>query len=287
MDIHHALDLFLSYLGSEKVLSHHTLTAYETDLKLFFDYIKKKTIEEFVIKDVEGYLLYLRNQGYASTSLHRIYISIKMFLSFLKKEKLLGSAFQFLLDSPKIQIIIPHVLSIKEVDQLLQIIDQDSFLGARDKAILEIIYATGIRVSEACHLKIADVSDEFVKVCGKGKKERLVPIGKKAKEALDFYLVHFRKDEDGFLFLSTKKKPIDRFTIYRRLQFYAQKAGIKKKISPHTLRHSFATHLLENGADLRLIQEMLGHESISTTDRYTHISHKHLSDAFEKFHPRP
>jgi len=147
-----------------------------------------------------------------------------------------------------------------------------------------------MRVSEACSLKITDLSDTFVKVKGKGKKERMIPVGKKAIEAVDHYLIHFRgevKEEGAPLFISLRGKPIDRITIYNRVKAYAKSAGIAKSISPHTLRHSFATHLLENGADLRLIQDMLGHEDIGTTDRYTHVTGNRLKTAFKNFHPRP
>jgi len=180
-------------------------------------------------------------------------------------------------------------MTYKEVEDLLNQPDIKTFIGARDKAIIELIYATGIRVTEACNVKVLDVSNDFVKVDGKGKKQRVVPIGKKALDAIDYYLLNFRKEKKDFefLFVSNNYKKIDRITIWNRIKFYSKKASINKNISPHTLRHSFATHLLENGADLRLIQDMLGHEDISTTDRYTHISKAYLKKAFENFHPRP
>lgn len=193
-------------------------------------------------------------------------------------------------ETPKIWQLIPESLSLSEIENLLAQPQDHDFLGARDKAIFELLYATGMRVSELCKLRICDLDDRFVKVKGKGRKERVIPIGVKAIEAIDRYLTHYRataEEENAPLFVSTKGKQIDRITVWSRIKVYAKSAGITKPISPHTLRHSFATHLLENGADLRVIQEMLGHEDIGTTDRYTHVNRTHLKTAFEKFHPRP
>ncbi len=213
-----------------------------------------------------------------------------MFFRFLKKEGVISVDLGRYFETPKIWQLVPEVLSMEEVEALLQQPETEDFLGARDKAILELLYATGMRVSELCRLKITDLSDTFVKVKGKGKKERVIPVGRKAIEAVDHYLLHFRKEateENGLLFLSLKGRPIDRITVWTRVKIYAKSAGIIKSISPHTLRHSFATHLLENGADLRLIQDMLGHEDIGTTDRYTHVTGRRLKSAFKTFHPRP
>jgi integrase/recombinase XerD len=179
------------------------------------------------------------------------------------------------------------VLSVGEVTALLAQPNPEERIGARDKAMLEVLYASGLRVSELCGLNIQDVGEEAVRVKGKGSKERVVPIAKSALNTVDHYLGKFREDKEGALFLGSQGKRLDRITVWSRVKFYAKKAGITKSISPHTLRHSFATHLLENGADLRVIQEMLGHANIGTTDRYTHISRKHLHEAFERFHPRP
>jgi integrase/recombinase XerD len=187
--------------------------------------------------------------------------------------------------------LIPEVLSVAEVDALLKAPDVATAAGARDRAVLQVIYACGLRVSEACGLNLQDVGDQIVRVRGKGGKERVVPIAKSAVEAIDDYLTRFRQEGERAkhppLFVSEKGKRIDRILVWKRVKHYAEIAGIRKEISPHTLRHSFATHLLENGADLRVIQEMLGHSNIQTTDRYTHISQRHLAEAFEAFHPRP
>ena len=161
----------------------------------------------------------------------------------------------------------------------------------RDRAILELLYASGLRVSEVCGLKLYDLDDQFVRVQGKGSKERLVPLGQKALQAVDEYLKHcrdrFESEKQLALFVTKRGNPIDRIGVWHMIKKYAKQAGIVKNISPHTLRHSFATHLLDNGADLRVIQEMLGHASISSTDRYTHISRSRLQESFEQFHPRP
>ncbi len=191
-----------------------------------------------------------------------------------------------LLESPKIWQLIPDILSLSEMECLLKQPNPDSAKGARDRAILEVLYASGLRVSELCQLKIEDVDDAYVKVNGKGGKEKVVPIGKKAIAAIDYYLSFRDGTNQNALFISNKGKPIHRVGVWKMVKRYAMQAGIRKNIFPHTFRHSFATHLLDNGADLRVIQEMLGHASIDSTDRYTHISCKHLHEAFQKFHPR-
>lgn len=283
------IDAFLIYISSEKGLSKNTKEAYERDLRAFFQFVKKSTVLK---EDLIAYFTCLKNRNLASSTICRSFITLKVFLRFLKKEGLWkqdgGKEFSGLLEIPKIWQLIPEVMSCREVESLLAQPADNDFIGARDKAILELLYASGIRVSELCGLKILDVDDQFVKVRGKGKKERLVPIGRKAVEAIDHYLINFKKDGQ-LLFTSRNGRPLDRITVWNRIKFYAKKAGIanSKNISPHTLRHSFATHLLENGADIRLIQDMLGHEDIATTDRYTQISQGHLKRAFEKFHPRP
>ncbi len=184
-------------------------------------------------------------------------IAIKVFFRFLKKEGVVNSDLACYFETPKIWQLVPEVLQIEEIDCLLRQPKADDALGARDLAILELMYATGMRVSELCGLNLNDLSDTFVKVRGKGAKERMIPVGKKAIAAVDFYLIHYRGESDvenGPLFVSRTGKRIDRLTVWKQIKMYAKKAGITKDISPHTLRHSFATHLLEKGADLRLIQ---------------------------------
>jgi len=281
---------FLDYIRSEKGLSEHTIDAYGRDIQAFERFVLKRAWVDVGAEQILSFLAHLKERGYASSSICRILVSVKVFFRFLKKEGLIDVDLGRYFQTPKMWQLVPDVLSMEEVNALLAQPKTDDVLGARDKAILELIYATGMRVSELCHLTITDLSDTFVKVRGKGKKERLIPVGRQAIAAVDHYLLHFRgeaREENAPLFLSERGKPIDRVTVWNRVKAYAKSAGIVKSISPHTLRHSFATHLLENGADLRLIQDMLGHEDIGTTDRYTHVTGGRLKAAFKAFHPRP
>lgn len=281
---------FLSYIGSERGLSKNTLEAYGRDLRTFASFLLEqeiKDVRKISEKEIIAFLSKQKSKSYASSSLCRSLIAIKVFFRFLKREKLIEKDVAILLDTPKVWQLIPEVLTIDEISALLNVPDVTIEKDARDKAILEILYASGLRVSEVCGLNISDINDGFVRVVGKGNKERLVPIAMSAVASVDYYLLHFRKFESEALFLNARGKRIDRIYVWSMIKRLSQKARIQKRISPHTLRHSFATHLLENGADLRIIQEMLGHANIATTDRYTHISQQHLSDAFSAFHPRP
>lgn len=287
-----ALADFLSYLAAERGLARHTLAAYEQDIQHFFRVLQQQHITDLTQvseSEIVAFLSYLHNQRYASSTICRMLVALKVFFRFLKREGQLTYNATSYLDSPKIWQLVPEVLSIDEMHRLLMAPDSSQGIGSRDRAILEVLYASGLRVSEVCGLNIQDLDDVCVRVRGKGGKERVVPIAKSAVETVDRYLSHFRRApvSEAALFVSARGRRIDRGEVWRRVKFYAEKIGLTKKISPHTLRHSFATHLLENGADLRVIQEMLGHANIETTDRYTHISQKHLHDAFRAFHPRP
>lgn len=281
---------FYLYIASEKGLSVNTQLAYKQDIERFYNYLLEIGLESF--KKVNqamllDFLEVLKKQGYATSSLARFLMTIKVFFRFLKREGYLQTNITLYLKSPKIWQIVPEVLSSSEITRLLKEPNIKLETEARDRAILEVLYGSGLRVSELCRLKINDVTDTFIKVYGKGNKERVVPIGKKAIEAIDYYLAHFRsEDQEPFLFITQKKKPLDRILVWKRIKHYGQRSGIIKNLSPHTLRHSFATHLLDNGADLRVIQEMLGHANIGTTDRYTHVSQSRLKKAFNEFHPR-
>lgn len=280
---------FLDYIRSEKGLSPHTVEAYGRDISSFEKFIQK-SFKDVTPEDILGFISHLRAKSFASSSICRMLVAVKVFFRFLKKEGEIKVDLARYFDTPKMWQLIPEVLSTDEVESLLAQPKGDDAVGARDKAVLELLYATGMRVSELCGLRINDLSDTFVKVRGKGKKERIIPVGKKAIEAVDRYLLQYRgevREENGPLFVSQRGKPLDRITVWNRVKAYAKSAGIAKSISPHTLRHSFATHLLENGADLRLIQDMLGHEDIGTTDRYTHVTGNRLKSAFKAFHPRP
>lgn len=285
------LEDFLFYLASERGLAKNTTMAYERDLSYFLDLLDTRGVASFAdVKEGEilAFLDTLRAKEWASSSVYRAMVALKSFFRFLRKERLIQAEETLYLDTPKMWQLVPEVLTEGEVRRLLDAPDTEGPMGARDRAILETLYASGLRVSEICGLNITDVTDSFVRVKGKGGKERVVPIAVSALEWIDHYLLHFRPDiKNDALFLSQRAKRLDRVAIWNRVKVYAKEAGITKTISPHTLRHSFATHLLENGADLRVIQEMLGHASVATTDRYTQISNKHLTEAFIQFHPRP
>ena len=282
-------DFFL-YIASEKGLSKNTQEAYRYDIESFIQFLVDLKINDLKKVNQAHFLSFLescKKKGYATSSISRKLMALKVFFKFLKREGHVEANVTHYLTSPKIWQVVPKVLSPSQVDRLLKAPNTKLETEARDLAILEILYSSGLRVSEICNLKIRDVDDSFIRVKGKGGKERIVPVGKKAIEAIDYYLCHFRQEEESpYLFITQRKKQIDRVLVWKRLKEYAQRAGIEDHLSPHTLRHSFATHLLENGADLRVIQEMLGHASIGTTDRYTQVSQKHLKSAFENFHPR-
>lgn len=284
---------FTAYILSEKGLAPNSVEAYRRDLTGFASFLESEGIERF--EDVQGeqlirFLGNLKSRGYATSSISRALMAIKVLFRFLMRERKISKNPTLVMETPKLWQLIPEVLSEEEVEALLSEPERDTFVGVRDKAILEMLYACGLRVSELCGLSLYDVDEECVRVMGKGRRERVVPIGKQALAALDHYLLHFRDQFDSehtkALFVTYKGRPIDRTTIWKRVKSYAKAAGIVKNISPHTLRHSFATHLLDHDADLRVIQEMLGHTNISTTDRYTHVSQSRLKQSFNKFHPR-
>lgn len=285
---------FLGYLKAEKGLSPHTLEAYDRDVGKFFAFLEGKKINslEHINSDIlQDYFSDLKKHDHASSSYARFLVALKVFFRFLKREGFLKEDLDLFFETPKVWKKIPFYLTQQEVLDLLEASSKSPKFGLRDRAILELLYACGLRVSELCRLEINDVDDQFVRVQGKGNKQRLVPIGSKAIDAIDAYLQHGRhvqetKEHCSQLFLTKEGKGIDRFQVWALVKEYAKQAGIEKNISPHTLRHSFATHLLDNGADLRIIQDFLGHAHIATTDKYTHISNKKLHEAFNRFHPR-
>jgi integrase/recombinase XerD len=283
---------FLSYIASEKGLSTNTIEAYGRDIRYLIQFLKIQGLNGFQEVSQSHLIDFLHSlkEGYATSSISRALIAIKVLFRFLKREGKVPVNITLYLESPKLWQLIPEVLSKTEIEKILEQCDLETPLGARDRAILEMLYGSGLRVSEVCSLKIYDIDDEFVRVMGKGRKERLVPIGKKALAAVDHYLTHYRclvdSEKQQALFVNAKAQAIDRISIWKMIKEYGRKAGIDKRISPHTMRHTFATHLLDNGADLRIIQELLGHASISSTDRYTHVSRVHLQKSFENFHPR-
>lgn len=273
---------FFSYLASERGLSQRTIASYEQDLKRFFLFSSGAFSTDLCVR----HLANLRKEGLASSTLCRALVTMRMYEKFLLKEGiLLHSA--GLLESPKVWQLIPEVLTLEETLKLIEIPGEDSYIDLRDKAILELLYATGMRASEVCFLDVFQVAEGVISVKGKGGKERIIPVAKRSAELLESYLAKRGKsDKKAPLFLSKRGKRLQRSDIWRIVKKWARAAGIEKPVSPHTLRHSYATHLLENGADLRIIQELLGHSHISTTERYTQISKKHLFSTFAKLHPR-
>ena len=265
--------------------------SYRQDLNLFFSYLGKRDFLSLKITDLVDFLCHLKDKGYASSSICHTLMTLKVFFRFLVREEILSKDIAALLSAPKIWQLIPEVLTVEEVEELLKAPSGDDRFSLRDRAILYTMYASGLRVSEVCFLNFFDVEEDRLLVKGKGGKERMVPIAKIAVEAIEKYIQAWeggwkKCEHSSPLFLSKKNKRIDRVTVWSIVKKYALKSGISKNISPHTLRHSFATHLLESGADLRIIQDMLGHKDISTTDRYTHISKGHLQQSFDTFHPR-
>ena len=288
---------FLNYLAVERGLAQNTLLAYRRDLNKYAAFLEKKGIKaaDQVARDhVTNFMFDQKNHKLTTSSICRSLAAIKTFHRFLVRERLTKEDPTNLVDTPKIWKRIPEVLTIKEIEAILQATNGKSKQLIRDKAILELFYASGMRVSELVNLKMDSVNMEmgYVRCVGKGSKERIIPIGKSAKEAVKKYCETIRPElakKNEFtpvLFLSRLGKKLSRQSIWKLIKFYARKAKIKKEIKPHILRHTFATHLLEHGADLRSVQEMLGHADISTTQIYTHVDRERLKSVHKEFHPR-
>lgn len=280
---------FLLYIASEKGLSQNTLEAYERDILAFIAFLETRHITSFQAVNEQLLIDYLalRQKEYASSSLARSLIALKVLFRFLKREGAIPQNVTQYLSSPKLWQLIPEVLTLPEMELLLKQPDPSTLKGAGDRAMLELLYGSGLRVSELCALNCKNLGDEALRVVGKGSKERIVPVGGKAREAVGVYLKMRpnAKPEDP-LFVNNKAKRMERTAVWRMIKEYGKQAGIVKNISPHTLRHTFATHLLDNGADLRVIQELLGHANIGSTDRYTHVSSARLTEAFTAAHDR-
>lgn len=287
---------FLDYLSVERGLSENTIKSYGQDLEKFTGYVNSRKIGK--IKDVtkhhiSKYLYFLKDRGLSSSSISRNLVAIKVFYRFLLSERIIKEDPSGTLESPRLLQALPEVMDTNEVTRMLEVPDSRNLLGQRDKAALELMYATGMRVSEIVELIQENLNLDvgFIRCVGKGGKERIIPVGKEARFALKRYLTKSRpklckRSGDRHLFLSRLGRKISRQSFWKMLKKYARLAGIKKNITPHTLRHSFATHLLEKGADLRSVQEMLGHADISTTQLYTHINKARLKGIHKKYHPR-
>jgi len=291
------LEEFISYLSIERGLSKNTISSYRTDLAHFIGYLETKgvnDVDRVTRQDIMNYLLTLKDRGISSNSISRALVAIKMFYRFLIQERLAKDDVAGVLESPRLVRPLPNVLGMADVDKLLSAPDLRDWMGMRDKAALELMYATGMRVSELVELTMEGLNLDvgFIKCRGKGDKERIVPIGRAAKGAIERYAEKVRPTlqkkggTDPHLFLSRLGKKVSRVSFWKMIKRNTKLARIKKDITPHTLRHSFATHLLERGADLRVVQEMLGHADISTTQIYTHINKERLKSIHRQFHPR-
>ena len=283
------------YLKLEKSFSSHTIKAYLVDVDKLLQYLKEEDIHPFdaTLEDLETFSATLRDLGIQPRSQARILSGIRSFYHFLILEDYLQADPSELLESPQIGFHLPEVLTLEEIDNLIGSIDLSTSEGQRNRAILETLYSCGLRVSELCNLKLSELylEDGFIKVEGKGSKQRLVPISPRAIHELRLYFIDrnrmtIKKDFEDYVFISKRGKNISRIMVFHIIKELANNIGLKKTISPHTFRHSFATHLLEGGANLRAIQCMLGHESIGTTEIYTHIDKNRLRHEIIEHHPR-
>jgi integrase/recombinase XerD len=288
------LPIFLDYLAVEKGLARNSLSAYAIDLRHFGHYLGDQGIalESVERLNIVKYFQTLRTAGISTRSVARALAAIRGMFRFLVVERHLKHDPTENIENPKLWTTLPKSLPQDEVEALLGAPDRTTPEGSRDRAMLELLYATGLRVSELIHVKIEDLVMDagFLRTMGKGSKERIVPFGDTARDAIVEYIEqgrpHFDKHGDPYLFLSRLGRPMTRQSFWMKIVRYAREAGIAAHISPHVLRHSFATHLLENGADLRSVQMMLGHSDISTTQIYTHVSKARLQKMYDMFHPR-
>ena len=288
---------FTAYLQLEKSLSDNSVEAYLRDVEKLTDFLQGRqqliTPEQVQLKDLQAFLQCIAELGMTATSQARIISGLRGFYKFCLLEHISKTDPTVLLEAPKLKRSLPDVLSFEEIDAIIACIDLSKPEGGRNKAILETMYSCGLRVSELVNLKISNLYTDtgFIKVLGKGDKERLVPIGRAAIKYIDIYRKNIRvhipvtPGNDDILFLNRRGSRLSRVMIFLLLKDLVKKAGITKNISPHTLRHSFATHLVEGGADLRAVQEMLGHESITTTEIYTHLDREYLRKTLHAFHP--
>ncbi|MBA3680403.1 MAG: site-specific tyrosine recombinase XerD [Bacteroidetes bacterium] len=289
---------FKQYLQLERSLSKNSMEAYADDLKKLENYsslfLNSQTPDKFSFKQLQNFVEWIATMGFSATTQARVISGIKTFYKFLLLENDIQQNPSELLETPKIARKLPVYLSVEEIDNMLSYIDRSTPEGERNFSLLETLYSCGLRVSELTGLKITDLhlNDYYVKVVGKGNKERLVPIGKNAVKLIKNYIssirshIQTKKGAEDILYLNRRGNALSRVMVFYIIKDLAKKAGIKKVLSPHSFRHSFATHLVEGGADLRAVQEMLGHESITTTEIYTHLDRQFLRDNILSYHPR-
>jgi len=297
-DRKHFIRGFQDFLTLEKSMSGHSISAYTHDVTYFFDYIDLKKADEDILtlpmQVVRDYLQYLGELGLNATTQSRMLSGIRAFYKYLLIEDIIEVDPTLLIENPKLSRKIPEVLTVSEVQAILEVVDLSHPQGTRNRAILETLYACGLRVSELTDLRITNLFMEIgvIKVIGKNDKERLVPIGDSAIKHIAYWLEHDRprireikKGEENHVFLNRRGSRLSRVMIFNIVKDHVMRAGILKTVSPHTFRHSFATHLVEGGADLKAVQDMLGHESIMTTEIYTHIDTEYLRDTVMAYHP--
>jgi len=289
---------FESYLQLEKSLSGNSVEAYRNDLSKLRAFLEAsgQNVDPAAVTPthLQGFLQWVNELGMSATSQARILSGIRAFYKFLIMENLVNADPTENIEAPKLRRKLPDTLSFQEIEELFAAIDVSKPEGARNKAMLETLYSSGLRVTELIELKLSNFYPDlgFLKVTGKGNKERLVPVGRDALKFIQIYLEHFRKSlkikpgQEDFLFLNRRGAKLTRVMVFLIIKELAEKVGLNKQISPHTFRHSFATHLIEGGADLRAVQEMLGHESITTTEIYTHLDRDYLKQIITDFHPR-
>ncbi len=288
---------FRAYLQLERSLSEHSITAYLTDLDKLTSFLQasglKKNPAQLELKDLQKFVQWVAELGMTPSSQARIISGIRTFYKYCLMEDITKTDPTTLLEAPKLKRSLPDVLSFEEIEKMISVIDLSTPEGTRNKAILETMYSCGLRVTELVNLKLSQLFPEigFIRVIGKGNKERLVPVGRTAIKFIEIYRKTVRnhqsiqKGEEDIVFLNRRGKRLTRVMIFLIIKDLAAKAEINKNISPHTFRHSFATHLVEGGADLRAVQEMLGHESITTTEIYTHLDREFLRKTLQQFHP--
>ncbi|MDD2475827.1 MAG: tyrosine recombinase XerD [Dysgonamonadaceae bacterium] len=282
------------YLLLERGLSSNSISAYLTDVRKLMKFIEEKqlSIKDITISELEEFLAHLYDSGIKARSIGRVLSGVKSFFDFLFLDDYIQLNPAELLESPKIGLKLPVILSVEEIDKILSVIDLSTVEGTRNYAIIETLYSCGLRVSELSNLKFTNLffNDGFIRVDGKGSKQRLVPISDIAIKKINNYLAYrnlmtAKKGSEDFVFISKRGTPISRITVFYYIKLYTAEAGITKTISPHIFRHSFATHLLERGANIRHIQAMLGHESITTTEIYTHLDINFLRQEIISYHP--